>query len=70
VLNLPCRLFLHRSRVAVLAQSKLAAVGLAFKAIERAGGVKADCIDSTIARLLCALDLCTPYCEGLLIGNK
>ena len=43
---------------------------VAFKAIEAGGGISQDCIDSTIAMLLCALDLCTPYGEGLLIGNN
>jgi hypothetical protein len=70
VLNPPWRLFLYRARLAALAQSALPAVRVAFKAIEDGGGIPHDCIDSTIAMLLCALDLCTPYGEGLLIGNN
>ena len=70
VLNPPWRLFLYRERLAALAQIALPNVRLAFQGIEQDGGIPADTIDSTIAMLLVALDLCTPYGEGLLIGNN
>jgi hypothetical protein len=70
VLNPPFRLFLPRERLGALAASDLPAVRLAFQGIERGGGMPADCIDSTVAMLLCLLDLLTPYGEGFLIGNN
>ena len=56
--------------LAALAQSALPAVRQAFKGIEEGGGIPKEAIDSTIAMLLVALDLCTPSGEGLLIGNN
>ncbi|HVM50947.1 MAG TPA: hypothetical protein VMU04_23165 [Candidatus Acidoferrum sp.] len=67
VLNPPWGLFFRRERLAALAESELPAVRLAFKGIEER--LPKGTIDSTIAMLLAALDLCTPYGEGLLIGN-
>src|SRR6266446_10794759 len=69
VLNPPWRLFFYRERLAALAESGLPAVRQAFKGVEQGGGIPRDTIDSTIAMLLIALDLCTVYGEGLLIAN-
>jgi hypothetical protein len=69
VLNPPWRLFFLRERLASLAQSSLPAVRQAFAGVEDGGGIPAEAIDSTVAMLLIALDLCTPSGEGLLIGN-
>ncbi|HVM48408.1 MAG TPA: hypothetical protein VMU04_10290 [Candidatus Acidoferrum sp.] len=69
VLNPPWRLFFYRARLAALLQSEFPAVRAAFKGIEQGGGIPRECIDSTLAMLLIALDLCTPYGEGLLIAN-
>ena len=68
VLNPPWRLFFYRDKLAPLAESGLAAVRQAFKGIEE--GIPKGTIDSTIAMLLIALDLCTVYGEGLLIANN
>jgi hypothetical protein len=68
VLNPPWRLFLYRERLAGMAESTLPAVRMAFKGVE--SGIPAGTIDSTIAMLLIALDLCTAYGEGLLIANN
>jgi hypothetical protein len=70
VLNPPWRLFFYRERLAALAKSELPSVRQAFKGIEQGGGIPRDTIDSTIAMLLIALDLCTVYGEGLLIANN
>jgi len=67
VLNPPWRLFLYRERLAALAESDLPAVRMAFQGIET--GIPKGTIDSTIAMLLMALDLCTLYGEGFLIAN-
>ena len=70
-LNPPWRLFWHRERLTHLLQSKCNAVQQAMAAKEdiNAGGCPTDCIDSTIATLAIALDLCTVYGEGFLIAN-
>jgi hypothetical protein len=68
VLNPPWRLFFYRERLAPLAESSLAAVRQAFKGVEQ--GIPEPTIDSTIAMLLIALDLCTVYGEGFLIANN
>lgn len=68
VLNPPWRLFWYRDRLQDLTDSPLSAVREAFRAIEP--GSPKGCIDSTIATLLMALDLCTVYGEGLLIANN
>jgi hypothetical protein len=68
VLNPPWRLMLYRERLAELANSDLPAVRMAFKGIEDTA--PKGTIDSTIAMLLIALDLCTTYGEGFLIGNN
>jgi hypothetical protein len=70
VLNPPWRLFFYRERLAGLTESNLPAVRQAFQAVEEGGGISRDTIDSTIAMLLVALDLCTAYGEGLLIANN
>lgn len=69
-LNPPFRLFWHRERLALLGESDLPAVRLAFKGVERGGGISPDCIDSTIATLLIALDRLTASGEGVLIANN
>lgn len=68
VLNPPWRLFFYRDRLAPLAESSLPSVRQAFKEIE--DGIPKGTIDSTIAMLLIALDLCTVYGEGFLIANN
>ncbi len=68
VLNPPFRLQFYRERLAELAESKLPAVRMAFKGQEP--GIPTETIDSTIAMLLMALDLSSPFGEGLLIGNE
>jgi hypothetical protein len=68
VLNPPWRLFFYRDRLVSLAESTLPAVRQAFKGVEE--GIPKGTIDSTIAMLLIALDLCTVYGEGLLIANN
>jgi hypothetical protein len=71
VLNPPFSLAWHRDRLAALADSDLPAVRDAFAAHDDryAGGCPHAGIDSTVASLLIALDRCTLYGEGLLIGN-
>jgi hypothetical protein len=68
VLNPPWRLFFYRDRLAPLAESALPAVRQAFKGVE--DGIPNGTIDSTIAMLLIAMDLCTVYGEGFLIANN
>ena len=73
VLNPPWRLWWYRERLAALAHSKLPAVREAFANLEETAprkGTAAGTIDSTIATLLIALDLCTQVGEGLLIANN
>ena len=68
VLNPPWRLFWHRERFADFANSDLAAVRDAYAATEP--GTPDGTMDSTIATLAMALDLCTTYGEGFLIANN
>ena len=73
VLNPPWRLWWYRERLAALANSKLPAVREAFANLEETAPRKdtvAGTIDSTIATLLIALDLCTRVGEGMLIANN
>ena len=73
VLNPPWRLWWYRERLAALANSKLPAVREAFANLEETAPRKdtaAGTIDSTIATLLIALDLCTTVGEGMLIANN
>jgi hypothetical protein len=71
VLNPPWRLYWHRDRLAHLQQSNCTAVRLALQATEDPyqGSCPIEAIDSTIATLAIALDLCTIYGEGFLIAN-
>jgi len=71
VLNPPWRLYWHRERLAYLQEASLPAVRMAFQAAEdpHAGGCPREAIDSTVATLAIALDLCTIYGEGFLIAN-
>ena len=68
VLNPPWRLFWHRDRFADFANSDLDAVRDAYAATEP--GTPDGTLDSTIATLAMALDLCTTYGEGFLIANN
>lgn len=70
VLNPPWDLHFWRSkdRLGCLAESELSAVREAFSAHD--GRVPERTIDSTVAMLLVALDLCTDAGEGLLIANN
>src|ERR1035438_10472928 len=68
VLNPPWRLFWHRDRFADFANSDLDAVRDAYAATEP--GTPDGTMDSTIATLAMALDLCTTYGEGFLIANN
>ncbi len=70
VLNPPWRLFWHRSRLQHLLESEVLAVRDAFAGVEADAGCPREGIDSTIAALLLALDLCTLYGEGMLIANN
>jgi hypothetical protein len=69
VLNPPWRLWWYRDRLAALAKSGLPAVREAFAQME-ATAPGQDTIDSTIATLLMALDLCSHVGEGMLIANN
>lgn len=68
VLNPPWDLHWHRDRLADLALSDCAAVGVAFEAHD--GRTAAGTIDSTVATLCLALDRCSAFGEGLLIANN
>ena len=68
VLNPPWRLLWHRERFADFANSDLDAVRDAYAAAEP--GTPDVTMDSTIATLAMALDLCTHYGEGFLIANN
>lgn len=68
VLNPPWRLLWHRERFADFANSDLDAVRDAYAATEP--GTPDGTMDSTIATLAMALDLCTHYGEGFLIANN
>ena len=67
-LNPPWRLFWHLDRFADFANSDLDAVRDAYAA--REPGAPPGTMDSTIATLAMALDLCTTYGEGFLIANN
>jgi hypothetical protein len=67
-LNPPWELHWYREKLAALAESDCPAVELAFAAHD--GRTGKDTIDSTIATLCIALDLCSPYGEGFLIANE
>lgn len=66
VLNPPWRLLWHKDRLADLSESECDAVRDAFAASEP--GVTG--LDSTVATLMIALDRCSWFGEGLLIGNN
>jgi predicted RNA methylase len=68
VLNPPWRLLWHRERFADFANSDLDAVRDAYAATEP--GTPEGTLDSTIATLAMALDLCTHCGEGFLIANN
>ena len=68
VLNPPYQLQFYRDRLAPLAESELPAVRQAFAGHE--AGIPKDTLDSTLAMLLIALDLCSVYGEGLVIANN
>jgi len=68
VLNPPWGLWWWRERLADLANSRLMAVRDAFAVVE--ARAPKGTIDSTIATLMMALDLCTAIGEGYLIGNN
>ncbi len=67
VLNPPWDLHWYRDRLASLADSRLPGVREAFAAHD--GRTSRDTIDSTVATMLMALDRCTTYGEGMIIGN-
>ncbi|MEY2410958.1 MAG: Methylase [Verrucomicrobiota bacterium] len=67
VLNPPWDLHWHRERLASLAESRIPAVANAFAATDPRLG--ADTIDSTVATLMFALDLCSDMGEGYIIAN-
>ena len=66
-LNPPWRLEWHADRLALLAESELDAVRFAYKSAIRN---PQSAIDSSLATILIALDLCTHYGEGYLITNN
>jgi predicted RNA methylase len=68
VLNPPWDLHQYRAPLAALAQSHLSSVREAFQAHD--GRTSRDTIDSTVAALCLALDLCTVAGEGFLIANE
>lgn len=68
VLNPPWDLHWHRDRLAALADSSLFSVREAFAAHD--GRTARSTIDSTVATLSMALDLCSSVGEGLLIANE
>jgi hypothetical protein len=68
VLNPPWDLHLYRENLAGLANSELATVCAAFAAHD--GRTGKDTIDSTVATLCLALDLCNIGGEGYIIGNE
>lgn len=61
-------LHLHRDRLAGLSESGLDAVKQAFNALDPR--LSSSAIDSTVATLCIALDRCSEYGEGFLIGNE
>jgi len=61
-------LHLHRERLSALSESSLEAVKNAFEALDPR--LSSSTIDSTVATLCIALDRCTEYGEGFLIGNE
>ena len=67
-LNPPWDLHWYRDRFADLAQSPCRSVAAAFAAHD--GRTGRDTIDSTIATLCLAIDLCSSYGEGVLIANE
>jgi predicted RNA methylase len=68
VLNPPWDMHWHRDRFTALADSACRAVADAYAAHD--GRTGKDAIDSTVATLCLALDLCSSYGEGLLIANE
>ncbi len=73
VLNPPWRLWWHRDRLQDLAQSEVTAVRDAFAQQEEAAhrkGTADGTIDSSVATLMIALDLCTYEGEGFVVGNN
>ena len=73
VLNPPWRLWWYRDRLKDLANSDLPAVREAFAQMEEGAfrkGTVDGTIDSTVATLMIALDLCTLCGEGMLIANN
>ncbi|MEY2411291.1 MAG: Methylase [Verrucomicrobiota bacterium] len=71
VLNPPWDLHWHRARLASLAESRIPAVAKAFAATDPRLGAGAvhRTIDSTVATLMLALDLCSDMGEGYIIAN-
>ncbi len=68
VLNPPFGLHWYRRQLTTLSQSECPAVARSFSV--RDGQCPAECIDSTIATLMIALDRCTVRGEGFLIANE
>ncbi|PWU21774.1 MAG: hypothetical protein C5B50_01050 [Verrucomicrobia bacterium] len=67
-LNPPWDLHWYRERLSALADSELPSVRQAFAAHD--GRTSPETIDSTIATLCIALDLCSTWGEGFLIANE
>jgi hypothetical protein len=68
VLNPPWDLHWYREALAWLGASDLPAVRVAF--MERDGRTPSDCIDSFVGTLAMALDRCSDFGEGFIIGNE